>query len=228
MTDELSTSQKPALPRRIGIVDDHASTAQGLRSILSAADDLTVAAVADTVDALLAANQALDLAVLDLRLEDGSTPARNIAQLREAGVETLVFTSGDDPHLIREAAYAGVLGVLLKTASPEETVAAVRAAASGRPVLSHEWAAAIDSDQALHAAGLSPQLAKVLEQYAAGRSAGQVARAMGIAEDTVIDYLSRIRRKFAELGRPAPTKLDLYIRAVEDGYLPTPRPTERH
>ena len=37
---------------------------------------------------------------------------------------------------------------------------------------------------------------------------------------TAREYLDRIRVKYVEVGRPAPTKVDLLRRAVEDGILP--------
>lgn len=49
-----------------------------------------------------------------------------------------------------------------------------------------------------------------------------VARRLGVSEDTARTYLLRARTKYAHTGRPANTKTDLYIRAVEDGLLPTP------
>ena len=42
----------------------------------------------------------------------------------------------------------------------------------------------------------------------------------GIGYSTAREYLDRIRVKYVELGRPAPTKVDLLRRAVEDGILP--------
>ncbi len=44
----------------------------------------------------------------------------------------------------------------------------------------------------------------------------------GIAVSTIEDYVRRIRAKYARAGRPAVTKVDLYKRAVEDGFLPPP------
>ena len=38
---------------------------------------------------------------------------------------------------------------------------------------------------------------------------------------TVKQYLGRVREKYARAGRAAPTKLELYYRAVEDGHLPS-------
>ncbi len=92
----------------------------------------------------------------------------------------------------------------------------------GRQVASTEWAAAIDGDPELDDVGLSPRQLEVLELYASGEKLDRVARLTGLAPQTVNDYLQRIRQKYAEAGRPAPTKTDLYKRAVEDGWLPMP------
>ncbi|MDN6258870.1 MAG: helix-turn-helix transcriptional regulator, partial [Corynebacterium sp.] len=63
---------------------------------------------------------------------------------------------------------------------------------------------------------------EVLELYASGEPAKRVARLPGISQETVNDYLGRIRVKYQNAGRPAPTKTDLFRRAQEDGYLPGP------
>lgn len=49
-----------------------------------------------------------------------------------------------------------------------------------------------------------------------------VARTLGMDRETLKTHLRRIRAKYAELGRPAPTRRDLYVRAVEDGLLAPP------
>jgi len=50
---------------------------------------------------------------------------------------------------------------------------------------------------------------------------------MMISEETVKQYVSRVREKYARAGRYAPSKLELYYRAVEDGHLP-PHPAPRN
>ena len=40
------------------------------------------------------------------------------------------------------------------------------------------------------------------------------------------DHVRRIRAKYAAASRPAPTKLDLYHRAVEDGIVPPVEPMQ--
>lgn len=208
--------------RRIGLVEDHESVALGLRAMLVGEPDLELTAWAPTVGELLAAEADFDLVVLDLRLADGTSPKANVEALRDAGFEALVFTGGENPYLVRSAARAGVLGVIRKSEPASKVVEALRVAASGGHVMTTDWAAAIDADPDLPDVGLSPRQREVLALYASGEKVARVARLTGLAEQTVNDYLNRIRRKYAEAGRPAPTKTDLYKRAVEDGWLPIP------
>jgi len=212
-----------AAPRRIGVVEDHRVTIAGLRQILAEEPSVRIVADAPSVPELLAITDDLDLVILDLRLPDGSSPATNVQQLRAAGIETLVFTSGDEPYLVRSAARAGVLGVVRKSERDEFVAAAVRDAAQGKLVPTMDWAAAIDSDDKIADVKLSPRQREVLALYASGESATRVAELAGVTEDTVNAYLGRIRQKYAEAGRPARTKTELYKRALEDGWLPIPR-----
>ena len=70
---------------------------------------------------------------------------------------------------------------------------------------------------------LSQRQADVLMGY--GRSNAlleTVARELGITPETLKTHLRRIRAKYAAAGRAAPTRRDLYVRAIEDGFLPPP------
>lgn len=202
---------------RVGIVDDHPSMLLGVRTIINAQDDMTVVAGATTVPRLLKTAPPLDIVLLDLVLADGSTPTDNIATLASTGAPVLVYTSGDQPHLVREAGLAGAIGMIRKSAVPEAIVNAVRAALSGDVVASVDWAAALDYDTEFVAARLTAREAEVLGLYASGETAERVAKLLFISRETVIDHIRRIRAKYAALDRPAHTKLDLYHRAVEDG-----------
>ncbi|NMO00096.1 response regulator transcription factor [Gordonia sp. TBRC 11910] len=208
---------------RVGMVEDHRAPVWGIERIFEEHDDLSLVAWAPTVTELLAIVVDLDVAILDLRLGDGTTPMENVAHLTEAGVKTIVYTSGEHPALLRSAAKAGTLGVILKSAPQDVIVDAVRAAAAGREVLTTEWAAAVDGDPNLDAVDLTPQLQRVLALYASGGTSASVGHTMGLSADTVNEYLKRIRQKYVDAGRPTQTKLDLFKRAVEDGWLPIPR-----
>ncbi|WP_238403643.1 response regulator transcription factor [Gordonia desulfuricans] len=207
---------------RIGMVDDHRSPIWGVERILEDQLDLELVRAAATVDELLAGGANLDIVLLDLRLDDGTTPRENVNRLRDAGIGAVVYTSGEHPALLRSAAKAGALGVVLKSASEDEIRAALRAAGEGTAVLTTEWAAAIDGDPELAAVDLSPQLQRVLALYASGETSASVGEALGVTAETVNEYLKRIRQKYADAGRPTRTKIDLYKRAIEDGWLPVP------
>ena len=70
---------------------------------------------------------------------------------------------------------------------------------------------------------LSPRQREVLVAYSAGNDLlDVVARGLGMKAETFKTHLSRIRIKYDEVGRPAPTRRDLYVRAVQDGLLPPP------
>lgn len=208
---------------RIGVVDDHDLTIVGLTAMLAPYPDLVFAAGVGSVDELLSSGVAVDVVILDLRLNDGTTPERNIFRLLHAGLIVLVYTSGEDPYLLRSAARAGATGVVLKSERAEEVIAAIRRAATGGDVLGVDWALAIDGDEGFTSVTLSPQQRRVLELYASGETARRVARMTGLSEDTVNGYLLRIRQKYAQAGRPAQTKTELFKRALEDGWLPAPR-----
>ncbi|MFD3430956.1 response regulator [Nocardia fluminea] len=206
---------------RIGVVEDHELLIEGLRQALAAEPDLEVVAVGGSVDALLAAEITIDLAVLDLTLEDESTPQENVVRLQQSGIEkVLVLTTGDRPDLVREAARAGVLGVVRKSESAQAICAAVRTAATGQPIGTIDWATAIDADPSRPR--LAPREEEALSLYAAGESAGDVAELMGISKNTVNLYLARIRAKYAEAGSPVVSRSELRRAAQRDGIVPRP------
>ncbi|MFZ4896492.1 response regulator transcription factor [Plantibacter sp. Mn2098] len=203
----------------IGIIDDHPAVMLGVASILNAQADLMVTATASTPAELLGLGQRFDGVLLDLTLADGSSPSANLAALALQDVPVLVYTSGDRPALIREAARAGAAGMVRKSEVPSAIVEAVRAMVSGEVPASADWAAAIDFDPEFVDAYLSPREAEVLGHYASGETAERVATLLFISRETVLDHIRRIRAKYASVNRSAPTKIDLHRRAVEDGLI---------
>ena len=155
-------------PRTIALVDDHQLVRVALQIALRERPDLRLVGGFATVEALLQAEVEPALVLLDLRLGDGSSPAQNVQRIRETGAEVLVFTSGEDSYLVREALQADVLGVLRKSASVQALVEAVDRAARGLPVVTSDWAHAVELDPRLSDAGLSPQEARVLQRFADG------------------------------------------------------------
>jgi two-component system, NarL family, nitrate/nitrite response regulator NarL len=67
---------------------------------------------------------------------------------------------------------------------------------------------------------LSVQETAVLLAYVSGLKLTAAARRAGVRPGTAKQYLDRVKRKYAGIGRPAHTKLELATRAREDGLLP--------
>ena len=221
-----------ALPSRVAIIDDQAVLAAGLASILAAEDDLDLVASAATVSQLLAGDEAFDVVLLGLQLGDGSTPGENVTRLRERGTPVVAYTSDEQPALVHEALRSGVAAMIRTSESTAVLVAGIRAALRGQPAAPAEWAidghtdgatgrdADGEADGDLGTARLTPRERQVLMLYASGEKADRVARILGISRATVLDHIKNIRAKYSASQRPAPTKVHLYHRAVEDGLLP--------
>lgn len=205
--------------RRIALVEDHALIAIGFRDLVAQEADLDLAGMVETVADLDGIEGDLDLVVLDLRLADGSSPADNVRAVHERGAHVLVYTGAEDRRLIQSAAKSGALGLIRKSSDPETLLSAIRTAAAGKEVFGADWAAAIDADDDLTDAKLSAREREILSLYASGETAASVAIHLSVSRDTVADYVSRIRRKYADAGRPALSRVDLYKRAVEDGLI---------
>lgn len=209
-------------PARIAVVDDHELVALALGDRIDAREDLEFVGHAERVEQLLRRSRAADLVVLDLNLRDGTQPGENVERIRGWGAGVLVLTSGENPYLTREASKADVLGIVRKSAPSDRILDAIAAAARGQPIVTAEWAVALESDPALKAAPLTDREREVLALYALGLGAKAVASKLFVSESTVIDHIRRIRAVYAQLQRPANTKVELYQRGLEDGILPFP------
>jgi DNA-binding NarL/FixJ family response regulator len=206
---------------RVAVVDDHESVRLGLRAAIQA-QGFTFVDEAGTVRELVdkLAGRECDVVVLDLSLGDGSTITDNVKNIQATGAAVLVHSIADRAAGVREALAAGAAGVIPKSAATSTVMAAIRTVARGEVLNNLEWASAIDADVEFAKAQLGRRERDVLNLYASGLPLRMVADQLGIALSTAREYLDRIRVKYVEVGRPAPTKVDLLRRAVEDGILP--------
>lgn len=204
----------------VAAVDDHPVIAAGLRSGLAAIDGaLRLTRAAPNVDELLACHEDYDVVLLDLALHDGSAAGDNVERLVEAGSRVLVYTGeGHNTRSMRQALAHGAMGVVTKGQPVSVLAEAIRAVSDGDVAISPELAAALEASELLRPQ-LSPREHQVLELYAGGLPAKAVARRLGVEIGTTKVYLRRIRQKYASLERGATTRVELYQRAVEDGYI---------
>jgi two-component system nitrate/nitrite response regulator NarL len=206
----------------LAAVDDHPIILDSIAGWVSGPDSgIRVIATAATVDSLLSGPGRLaQVVLLDLDLGDGTTAERNVAVIRAAGPAVLVLAASDKPVSVRDAIRAGALGYVLKNEETSEVRAAIKAVAAGKDWISPRLAYIFATDDAPDRPVLSAQETRALQLYATGMAMKSVARRMCISEETSKQYVGRVREKYARAGRAAPTKMDLYYRAVEDGHLP--------
>jgi DNA-binding NarL/FixJ family response regulator len=208
----------------IAAVDDHPIVLDSVAGWVLAADgDIRVVGTAATVDALLAGpGRHAHVVLLDLDLGDGTTVERNVAAILAAGPAVLVLSASDKPLAVRAAMRAGALGYAVKSEQTRQIQAAIREVAAGSDWISPRLAYIFATDDTADKPTLSHQERRALQLYATGMPMKSVARKMTISDETVKQYLGRVREKYARAGRAAPTKLELYHRAVEDGHLLPP------
>jgi len=206
---------------RVSVVDDHESVRLGLKAACDEAgfDFILAAASVDDFVAGLDGREN-DVVVLDLSLGDGSTVTENVKRVQATGSAVLVHSIADRVALVREALAAGAAGVIPKSSATQIVMSAVESVARGEVLNNLEWATAIDADRDFAKAQLGRREREILHLYASGLPLKLAAEQLGIGYSTAREYLDRIRAKYIEVGRPAPTKVDLLRRAVEDGILP--------
>ena len=143
---------------------------------------------------------------MDVRMPgvDGIAATREIVAVApEARV--VILTTFEDDEYIFGALTAGASGFLLKRASPEELLAAIKAVAAGDSLLSPsvtrrvlDRMAALPSGEAVfddRLRTLTPREREVLEQVARGLSNAEVAAELVIEESTVKTHVKRILMK---------------------------------
>ena len=206
----------------VALIDDHESVRLGLEAACLREGSHRVVFSGASVREYLswragAQAPAADVVLLDLTLGDGTTVTENVATLVADGSPVVIHSVADRPSAVREALVAGAAGVVSKSSALDDVFHAIRVVASGNALNNVEWAAAVDGDRDFADAQLSAREREVLRLYSAGLPLKAVGDRLGIAYSTAKENIARIRVKYVEVGRPAPTKVDLLRRAMEDG-----------
>ncbi|GAB3155576.1 response regulator transcription factor [Micromonospora sonneratiae] len=204
---------------RIGAIDDDRMLLGGLRSWLAPIADVELVLVTTTVAGYLAEvdREAVpQVVLLDLNLRDNSVPAENVTRVLATGAQVLVVSTIPDADGVLATIEAGASGYVTKDQDLEVLVQAIRDVVAGELVVSPELAFVLSRDSRPNRPQLSPQERVILTAYASGATLAAAARRAGVAYGTAREYLERVKRKYAEAGRPTHTKLDLADRVRED------------
>jgi two-component system, NarL family, response regulator DevR len=210
---------------RLLLVDDHEIVRRGLKELLEAAGDLSVVAEASTVAEAEAVDLDLvDVAVLDVRLPDGSGVdlCRTLRDARP-DLACLMLTSFADAEALAASVLAGARGYVLKNVKGDALVGAIRKVADGETLLSETQVDRAKERirrqmvEDLRLESLSPQERRILELLSEGLSNREIAAEMFLAEKTVKNYVSNL---LAKLGFQRRTEAALFAQRQHERHNP--------
>ncbi len=191
------------------LVDDHEVVRLGLKTLFSQSDSISVIGEAGTVTQAISVAGKLnpDVILMDLRLPDGTgiEACREILSANPS-VKVLFLTSHSDDEAVFSTVAAGASGYLLKEIGATALVAGIESVNRGesildakvtQPVLQRMTALAREVVLAKPqpADTLSSQERRVLALVVDGKTNKEIAKALGLSDKTVKNYLSNAFQK---------------------------------
>jgi two-component system response regulator DevR len=201
---------------RVFLLDDHEVVREGVRSLLESDPEIEV--VGDATTAAEAVNRILvvhpDVAILDVRLEDGSgiEVCRDVRSAMP-DVMCLMLTSFADDEALYASVMAGASGYVLKQIRARSLIEDVKTVASGASLMDPQTVARVverinqpaPADALMQS--LSPQERRILDLITQGRTNRQIGEEMYLAEKTVKNYVSNL---LAKLNMSSRTEAAVY------------------
>jgi DNA-binding NarL/FixJ family response regulator len=189
-------------PVRILVVDDHFIVRMGLIALINTEPDLKVIGETDDGDQAIALFDKLkpDLLLMDVRMprRGGTEATRHIRQV-SPNARVLMLSAFDGDADIHAALEAGAHGYVLKSATGEELIPAIRAVAAGKRWIPREVATRLKTRNAYEE--LTAREIEVLNQLARGLANKEIADALKISEYTTKDHLKSILAKLRVADR---------------------------
>lgn len=187
-------------------IDDHPLFRKGLADLLEMDDSLILIGEAASGEAGLALAIELepDLILLDINMKD-MDGLETLRALKQADLDSrvMMLTVSDNEEDVLAAIRTGADGYLLKDMEPEDTLESIRAAASGKLVVSDRLtellASALRSEantpEDSNDAALTQREHEILDLIAEGLSNKLIARALDISPGTVKVHVKNVLRK---------------------------------
>ena len=208
---------------RAAIVDDHPLIVDGLRAALGRDRAIKIVGTAGTLREAraLITRSAPDVALLDLRLPDGSgIELLADYQKDDRGPAFIVVSTFLTAQYVNAAIALGASGFLLKTAPTHEIVAAIQDVMGGR------LAFTADQLRASWRAGWTPLTSRereIIRGVMVGRSNDELSASLSISRKTVEVYLSRLFDRFG-----VTTRTELAVLAEREQWLALPTQRTGH
>ncbi len=187
---------------RVLIADDHPVMRDGIAAAIRSAEDMVVVGEAsDGAEAIVRHRELRpDVLLMDLQMPgvDGLQATTTICR-ESPKARVIVLTSYPGDARVKRALSSGASAYLLKTATRDEILAAVRTVVKGKRVVAPE----IATDMASHVldAMLTERELGVLALVAKGHTNKRIANVLGISAATVKDRLKSIMSKLGAIDR---------------------------
>lgn len=192
----------PTKKIRILLADDHAVVRQGFGRILAAQSDMEVIGEAGNGREAVTLAEELkpDVVVMDVSMPElnGVEATRRLMKAAPR-TRVLALSMHKDSVYVREILRAGAQGFLLKDASDQDLLTAVRAVGQGQGYISPSVSEAVLSDYRKHVSDpidlLTSREREVLQLIAEGRTNKEIAATLNLSVYTVDAHRGRIMEK---------------------------------
>ena len=207
------------------IADDHPLFRGALKQALAGTGNAATILEAgdfESAKALVAANDDLDLVLLDLTMP-GAAGLSGLISLRgmHATVPLVVVSAHDDAQTIRRALQLGASGFISKSASIEEIRGGVDAVLGGGVTVPTGTELGVEADAEIselikRLQSLTPQQTRVLSMLAEGLLNKQIAYELGVSEATIKAHVSAVLQK---LGVDSRTRAVIQLSKISSDLL---------
>jgi len=204
------------------IADDHTIVRAGIRQFLESAPDIEVVAEAEDGEQAKSLIQVEhpDVAVLDIQMPKATgIEVTRWAKANAQGVGILILTAFNDDPYVMAVLQAGANGYVLKTATPDDIIQAVRDVYAGKSVLDPSVTGALmaqlfHKSEAQTVDQLTEREMEVLHLVAKGYTNKAIGVQLGISDRTVQGHLAHVFDKLQ-----AGSRTEAVMRAVSLGWI---------
>jgi DNA-binding NarL/FixJ family response regulator len=212
---------------KILICDDQDLVCEGLRAILSTAQDMQVVGVAyDGAQVLeMVSHTRPDLVLMDLKMPvmNGIQATRRLRQ-QHPEIKVLVLTTYAEDQWVFDAIRSGAAGYLLKDTPREGLIQAIKDTVAGKTPVDPEVAGQLFTHisqggakpESSILAELSSRELEVLKLLARGLSNADIAECLNLSEGTVRNYVSSIFLKLEVTDRTKAAVLAIRYGVVDE------------